>query len=91
MSWRDYVKKGIHPEPVTQDPEPPPRTPEPEPSLTIPRRAEIGRNPDGSCYHCGSSDFCKGRYREVCRVCHPPAPGAEVSEHRGQNTGNTGK
>jgi hypothetical protein len=31
------------------------------------------------CYVCRGSDFWQGSGAVVCRRCHPPAPGAEVS------------
>lgn len=32
-----------------------------------------------ACQGCGETDFWKSRYgRIVCRVCHPPVPGAEA-------------
>lgn len=36
-------------------------------------------NPTGSpCYCCGNTDYWKSKAgRVICRVCHPPAPGAE--------------
>jgi hypothetical protein len=37
-----------------------------------------GRRPDGSCFVCGGYNFWQGRCKQVCRICHPPAPGAEV-------------
>jgi len=31
------------------------------------------------CYACSSTDLWRSRYGvSVCRVCHPPAPGAET-------------
>lgn len=33
------------------------------------------------CYWCRSTDFWISKYgRTICRVCHPPAPGAEVTK-----------
>lgn len=35
--------------------------------------------PKGECPTCGGSDFWTSRWgKRVCRVCHPPAPGAEA-------------
>ncbi len=41
--------------------------------------------PTEICRCCGGTDIWQGRGKRVCRVCHPPAPGAEIiTSHRAE-------